>query len=273
MILATALGMATERIKFLVAVRSGLYSPTLFAQQVNTLSVLTGGRVGLNFVNGHSDKEQRYYGDFLDREQRYARTDEFLDICRALWAGHCPVTYSGKHFQVEGAVLNTPFRAPQRTEPELYVGGSSAPAVRQACKYDACLLTTPASPEQLTARLAPLHERQGRAGLIVALIARATRNAALVAARICWRMPAPKRTWCIVHSVHSRFRSLLPAHSIVRSNANGSPLRCGREPSLFLAPRQPHSSALTTRLPTLCLPMERVASPNSCFSDGQISMR
>jgi len=38
--------MATERIKFLVAVRSGLCSPTAFVQQINTISVLTGGASG-----------------------------------------------------------------------------------------------------------------------------------------------------------------------------------------------------------------------------------
>jgi alkanesulfonate monooxygenase len=121
-VLAT-LGMVTKRIKFLMAVRSGLCSPTIFAQQVNTISVVTGGRIGRNIVNGHSEQEQRYYGDFLDHDQRYARTDEFLDICRALWAGRGPVTYSGRYFRIEGAVLNAPFVAPERNEPEVYVGG------------------------------------------------------------------------------------------------------------------------------------------------------
>src|SRR5262249_45240822 len=158
-----------------VAVRSGLSSPTIVAQQVNTISALSGGRIGLNIVNGHSDGEQRYYGDFLDHDQRYARTGEFLDICRALWSGRGPVASDGRYLKGEGAVLNTPFIAPGRREPEIYVGGASARAVEQACKHDACLLTTPAGAQDLAARLAPLHERRGRAGLIVALVARSTR--------------------------------------------------------------------------------------------------
>jgi alkanesulfonate monooxygenase len=181
-VLAAALGMVTRHIKFLVAVRSGLCSPTFFTQQVNTISVLTGGRIGLNFVNGHSESEQRYYGDYLDHDQRYARSDEFLDVCRALWSASGPVTHCGAHYRVEGAVLNTPFVAPDRRAPELYIGGASPQAVRQACKYDACLLTTPAAPEQLAARLAPLRAVGSRAGLIVALIARPTRAAAIAAA-------------------------------------------------------------------------------------------
>src|SRR4051812_21458076 len=35
-VLATALALATERVKFMVAVRSGITSPTAFVQQVNT---------------------------------------------------------------------------------------------------------------------------------------------------------------------------------------------------------------------------------------------
>ena len=201
-VLAGALGMVTERVKFLVAVRSGLCSPTLFAQQVNTISALTGGRIALNVVNGHSEQELRYYGDFLDHEQRYARTDEFLDICRALWDARDPVTYSGHYYRVEDAILKTPFVAPERREPELYIGGASTRAVRQACKYQACLLTTPAAPEQLAERLAPLRECGGRAGLIIALIARETRTAAMAAAeRLLARIGGTART------VHRLFRT------------------------------------------------------------------
>jgi alkanesulfonate monooxygenase len=181
-VLATALGMVTKRIKFLIAVRSGMCSPTIFAQQINTISVLTGGRIGLNFVNGHSEPEQRYYGDFLDYDERYARTDEFIDICRALWARCGMVTYTGRYFRIESAILNTPFVAPERSEPEIYIGGASARAVQQACKHDVCLLTTPSSPEQLAVRLDPLREHRGRAGLIVALITRPTHAAAVEAA-------------------------------------------------------------------------------------------
>jgi alkanesulfonate monooxygenase len=218
-VLAAALGMVTERIKFLVAVRSGLFSPTVFAQQVSTIAVLTGGRIGLNVVNGHTEREQRYYGDFLDHDERYARTDEFLDICRALWVGQGPVTYAGTYFNVEGAVLNTPFLAPGRREPELYVGGASGQAVRQACKYDACLITTPASPEQLTARLAPLRERGGRAGLMVGLIARQTRAAALAAGeQLLARVGGAAR------AVHREFHA--QSSSVAFSTAFDSAIRC-----------------------------------------------
>src|SRR5260370_29051044 len=77
-LLAAALGMATSRIRFIVAYRSGLIAPTSFVQQLNTLSALIQGRFSLNIVAGYSTAEQMLYGDFLAHDQRYERTDEFL---------------------------------------------------------------------------------------------------------------------------------------------------------------------------------------------------
>ena len=74
-LLATALGLATEKIKFIVAYRSGLLSPATFVQQLNTLSALIQGRFSLNIVAGYSPQEQRAYGDFLAHDERYDRTD------------------------------------------------------------------------------------------------------------------------------------------------------------------------------------------------------
>ena len=107
-LLCTALGLATDKIGLIVAVRSGLIPPTAFVQQINTLSALIGGeRILLNIVAGDSPVEQRYYGDYLDHDQRYARTEEFLAICRGLWQGSDPLDYDGRFFRVEGAKLNT----------------------------------------------------------------------------------------------------------------------------------------------------------------------
>src|SRR4029077_363126 len=57
-----ALGLAVEKLKFIVAYRSGLSQPTTFVQQFNTLSTLVNGRVALNLVAGSSRSEQHAYG-------------------------------------------------------------------------------------------------------------------------------------------------------------------------------------------------------------------
>src|SRR5262245_64900273 len=77
----------THHVKFLVAFRPGLISPTLAAQMASTFQRLSGGRLLLNVVTGGEAAEQRAYGDFLSKDDRYARTGEFLGIVRALWRG------------------------------------------------------------------------------------------------------------------------------------------------------------------------------------------
>src|SRR5262245_15917241 len=54
MLLGVVLGQVTTRLKFLLAYRSGLFAPTIFVQQLNTLSALIQGRVSLNIVAGYS---------------------------------------------------------------------------------------------------------------------------------------------------------------------------------------------------------------------------
>src|SRR4029453_16486683 len=81
------LSEATERLKFLVAFRPGLISPPLAAQMSSSFQRLSGGRLLLNVVTGGESKEQRQFGDFLDKDARYARTAEFLGVVRALLGG------------------------------------------------------------------------------------------------------------------------------------------------------------------------------------------
>src|ERR1700686_725450 len=114
MTLAGALGVLTSKVKFMGAVRSGVISPTAFVQQVNTISTLTNGRICLNVVGGHTPKEQRAYGDFLSHDERYARTDEFLSICRALWVDEGPVSFKGAYYEIEDAAVKTPFVSSER---------------------------------------------------------------------------------------------------------------------------------------------------------------
>lgn len=181
LVLAAAIGMRTESIPFMLAVRSGVASPTWVVQQVNSLSAVLGGRVCLNIVAGHTPAEQRGYGDFLEHDARYARTDEFLQICRALWGQPGPVDFAGAHYRVEGAKLNTPWVGPE-PRPRIYVGGKSDVAVELAAKHGDCLWTLPERPEGLRVRVARLRESNTAVGLLVSIIARPTRAEALEAA-------------------------------------------------------------------------------------------
>jgi alkanesulfonate monooxygenase len=182
-VLASALGVLTTKIKFMIAVRSGICSPTVLVQQVNTLSALTNGRVCLNVVGGHTPGEQRGYGDFLAHDDRYARTDEFLTVCRAFWEGDGPVNFEGNYYHIENGRLNTPFVADDRKGPEIFLGGSSPQAFGLAARHADCLWTLPRRPEELAMRIKGVLESGTEVGILVSMIARPSRKEALSAAQ------------------------------------------------------------------------------------------
>lgn len=127
----------TETLKFLVAFRPGLLSPTLAAQMAATYQRHSHGRLLLNVVTGGEPHEQRAYGDFLDKEARYARTAEFLHVVRELWTSDEPVSFAGDHIRIEGAALNN---RPDPLPP-VFFGGSSAAAGPVAARYSDVYLT------------------------------------------------------------------------------------------------------------------------------------
>ncbi|MEV6703386.1 LLM class flavin-dependent oxidoreductase [Streptomyces sp. NPDC051453] len=154
------LSQQTERLKFLVAFRPGFVSPTLAAQMASTYQRQTGGRLLLNVVTGGESREQRAYGDFLDKDARYARTGEFLEIVRGLWAGET-VDLAGEHLQVQDARLA---RLPDPV-PEVYFGGSSPVAGEIAARHSDVYLTWGEPPAQVAekiARIRGLAEKEGR---------------------------------------------------------------------------------------------------------------
>src|SRR3954451_113730 len=173
------LSSLTERLQFLVAFRPGLISPFLAAQMAGSFQNLSGGRLALNVVTGGESHEQRMFGDFLDKDGRYERCDEFLTIVRALWTGE-PVTFQGEHLRVEDAVLA---QIPDPLPP-IYFGGSSPAAGRVAAKHVDVYLTwgePPAAVAEKVAWIRKLAEAEGRRikfGIRLHTIARDTSEAA-----------------------------------------------------------------------------------------------
>jgi alkanesulfonate monooxygenase len=178
-LVSCALGRATKKLKFIAAYRSGLMQPTTFVQQTNTLSTLIQGRIALNIVAGSSSAEQRAYGDFLSHDDRYARAEEFLAICNAFWRAEGEVNFEGKHYRVEQGKLNTPFMAPDRSSPEVYVSGHSEGAERLARKQGTCLMRVADNPESLKLQVARMREHGIEVCLRVCVLCRSTREEAI----------------------------------------------------------------------------------------------
>jgi alkanesulfonate monooxygenase len=182
-LLSAALGMATEKIEFIVAYRSGLIPPTTFVQQLNTLSALIHGRFSLNIVAGHSPLEQRYYGDFLSHDERYPRTEEFLAICHAFWRGDDPVNFSGKYYRIEDGRLNTPFVSKVGTSPYIFVGGGSDAARALSISQGSCWIRLADTPANLLAGSKSVLDAGKELGVRVGVICRPTREEAVQAGR------------------------------------------------------------------------------------------
>jgi alkanesulfonate monooxygenase len=157
-VLTAALTQHTERLKFLVAFRPSFLSPTLAAQMAATYQRLSGGRLMLNVVVGGDDAEQRRYGDFLSKDERYAQAGEFLRVLRLAFEGE-PADFAGEHLRVEGAFVPEP-PAP----PPIYLGGSSPAALEVAAEHVDVYLTWGEPPEQVAEKLGRVRAAADRAG-------------------------------------------------------------------------------------------------------------
>jgi alkanesulfonate monooxygenase len=123
----------TRRLTFMIAHRPGFTAPTVAARQLATLDQLTGGRVAVHIITGGSDAELAKDGDHLTKDERYARTDEYLDIVRQEWTSPKPFDYKGKYYDVVGAFGSVkPFQKPHLP---IYFGGSSDAAIPVAGKH------------------------------------------------------------------------------------------------------------------------------------------
>ncbi|WP_186079604.1 LLM class flavin-dependent oxidoreductase [Burkholderia gladioli] len=123
----------TERVNFMLAHRPGFTEPTLAARQIATLDQFSGGRLGVHFISGGSDSEQQRDGDFLDHDQRYARTDEYLGILRRIWTEDRPFDHEGTYYRFRQGFSEV--KPAQRPHVPIYFGGASAAALEVAAKH------------------------------------------------------------------------------------------------------------------------------------------
>ncbi|MEL7155954.1 MAG: LLM class flavin-dependent oxidoreductase [Actinomycetota bacterium] len=149
----------TSRIKFLVAFRPGFLSPTLAAQMASTYQRMSNGRLLLNIVTGAEPRELNRFGDWLDKEHRYERTGEFLQIMRRAW-GDEPFDAEGTYYHVAGATT----REPPQPAPPVYFGGASAPALAVAAAHVDVYLTWGEPPGMAAERIEAVATRAAALG-------------------------------------------------------------------------------------------------------------
>jgi hypothetical protein len=127
----------TERIHFMLAHRPGFVAPTLAARQFASLDQFSGGRLAVHYISGGSDDEQKRDGDWLDHDQRYARTDEYLELLHKVWQADKPFDHEGAHYRALNAFSEVKPRQTRNGRPHVpvYFGGASEAAIPVAGKY------------------------------------------------------------------------------------------------------------------------------------------
>ncbi len=131
MILASYVAALTDRMGLLVAHRPGFQAPTFAARQFATLDQLSGGRAAINVITGGDSGDLQRDGDYLDKDARYARTDEYLEVMHNTWTQRTAFDHHGTHYQVED---NLTLVKPVGKLP-VYFSGASDAAVEVAAKH------------------------------------------------------------------------------------------------------------------------------------------
>jgi len=132
-LIASYAGFAAKGLGLMIAHRPGFTTPTVAARQFATLDQLTCGRVAIHVITGGDDAELAQDGSFIDKDSRYDRTDEYLDVMRKVWTSEAPFDHLGPHYRFDGAF--SAVKAKQAPHIPIYFGGSSDAAIAVAGKH------------------------------------------------------------------------------------------------------------------------------------------
>jgi alkanesulfonate monooxygenase len=123
----------TTRLRFLLAHRPGFVAPTLAARQLATLDQFSDGRLAVHIITGGSDAEQERDGDFLTKDDRYARTDEYIELLKKTWTEAVPFHHKGRFYEVRDNFAAV--KCAQKPHLPVFFGGSSNAAIEVAGKH------------------------------------------------------------------------------------------------------------------------------------------
>ncbi|MBE0008255.1 MULTISPECIES: dimethylsulfone monooxygenase SfnG [unclassified Arthrobacter] len=120
---------ATEKLKVIAAVHPGMWQPGVLAKFIITADHISNGRAAVNIVSGWLKSEFTGFGlPWLEHDERYVRTEEFIRILRGLWTEQ-NFSQSGKYYNITDFTLNPPpVDVPGRPHPEVFFGGNSTAA-------------------------------------------------------------------------------------------------------------------------------------------------
>jgi probable F420-dependent oxidoreductase len=154
------LAARTERVQLGTTVLIVPYRhPLVQASMLATLDALAGGRLIVGVGVGWLREEFEALG--VPFERRGALTDEYLEAIQTLWSQD-RAAFAGPTVRFANVVVEP--KPVQRPRPPLWVGGSTAPALRRAARIGDVWHPTSQPPELIARRAARLRDYAERAG-------------------------------------------------------------------------------------------------------------
>jgi FMN-dependent oxidoreductase (nitrilotriacetate monooxygenase family) len=148
------MAQATSHIGFGLTYSTTFMHPFYVARLLNSLDHVTGGRIAFNVVTSTRLADAANYGfdALMNHDERYERMDEFIDVCRRLWASVEPgaiirdtgsrvfadpakvhrLDHRGRFFSVRGPLNSMP--SPQG-RPVLVQAGSSPRGIKASASF------------------------------------------------------------------------------------------------------------------------------------------
>lgn len=158
---ASSLIPLTRKLKFLVAVRPGIMSPTVAARMAASFDRHSNGRLLINVVAGGDPVELAGDGCWLSHDERYEAASEFLDVWKGVLSGQV-VDLEGKHITVKGA--QQLFPTVSQPHPPVYFGGSSPAAHDLAARHVDLYLSWGEPLDEVAKKIADLRQRAAAYG-------------------------------------------------------------------------------------------------------------
>ena len=153
----------TSRLRVVLAHRPGTQAPTAAARAVATLDRVSAGRAGVHLIlgsRGGSDLPRD--GDLADREARYRRAAEYLEIFTGVLTRDAPFDFDGEFYQVRGAFSGVkPVQSPR---PVISLPAESAEAIELAARFGDVLAFHGMSRAQAAAKISQARAATAAAG-------------------------------------------------------------------------------------------------------------
>ncbi len=173
---ASGLLAATRHISAFCTLHVSLINPVFAAKQIVTADHVGKARFGINVVSGWNEGEFAMFGEtLLEHDERYAYTQEWLDIANKIWSSEEPFDYAGAYFNLKD-VLQKP-KPWGGGRPLLMSAGSSPVGRAFAARNVDCLFMNIFDEPKLAADVSELRALAGRPAGVYAsghIISRAT---------------------------------------------------------------------------------------------------